>query len=118
MHTTLIAATASQYSAIQSCGSICVVQGLYSSAIEPTNERETSGRVPSGLEWQFDVRPYGDGADTQGGVLGTSQSAASLARVVGPAMAGALFQQFSPGAPYVVAAALALGAAACVRLRS
>ena len=57
-------------------------------------------------------------ASTQGGALGISQSAASLARVVGPVMAGALFQQVSPGAPYVVAAALALGAAACVRLRA
>jgi DHA1 family tetracycline resistance protein-like MFS transporter len=57
------------------------------------------------------------GAGTQGSALGTSQSAASLARVVGPAMAGALFQQFSPAAPYFVAAALALAAAACVRLR-
>ena len=56
-------------------------------------------------------------ADMQGGALGTSQSAASLARVVGPAMAGALFQQLAPSAPYFVAAVLALGAAACVRLR-
>jgi len=56
------------------------------------------------------------GIDVQGGALGTSQSAASLARVVGPVMAGALFQQISPSAPYFVAAALALGAAGCVRL--
>ncbi len=56
-------------------------------------------------------------ARTQGGALGTSQSASSLARVVGPVLAGALFQQLSPGAPYFVAAVLALGAAACVRLR-
>jgi general secretion pathway protein I len=26
---------------------------------------ETSGRTPSGLEWQFDVRHYGDDQDTQ-----------------------------------------------------
>jgi predicted MFS family arabinose efflux permease len=37
--------------------------------------------------------------------------------VVGPALAGALFQQFSPGAPYLLAAALALAAAACVRVK-
>jgi MFS family permease len=55
--------------------------------------------------------------DTQGSALGISQSAASLARVVGPALAGALFQQLSPGAPYLLAAALALGAAACVRVK-
>ena len=56
-------------------------------------------------------------ADTQGGSLGVSQSAASLARVVGPVLAGAMFQQLSPGAPYLLAAALALAAAACVRLK-
>lgn len=55
-------------------------------------------------------------ADTQGGTLGVSQSAASLARVVGPVLAGALFQHLSPGAPYLLAAALALAAAGCVRL--
>jgi|HubBroStandDraft_5_1064220.scaffolds.fasta_scaffold22871_4 general secretion pathway protein I len=26
---------------------------------------ETSGRAPSGMEWQFDVRPYGGDSDTQ-----------------------------------------------------
>jgi MFS family permease len=55
-------------------------------------------------------------ADRQGGTLGVSQSASSLARVLGPVLAGALFQQISPGAPYVLAALLALAAAACVRL--
>ncbi len=57
------------------------------------------------------------GKSAQGSTLGTSQSASSLARVVGPALAGALFQRFSPGAPYLLAAALALAAAACVRVR-
>ncbi|MGZ6143359.1 MAG: MFS transporter [Myxococcales bacterium] len=57
-------------------------------------------------------------AGTQGGALGTSQSASSLARVVGPVLAGALFQQVSPGAPYVLAAVLALAAAGCVRLKA
>ena len=51
-------------------------------------------------------------ADEQGGTLGTSQAAASLARVIGPALAGFLFQQLSPGAPYFVGGALALAAAA------
>ncbi|HTO96474.1 MAG TPA: MFS transporter [Myxococcales bacterium] len=55
-------------------------------------------------------------ADSQGGALGISQSAASLARVIGPAMGGALFEQIAPGAPYVVAAALSLAALICVRL--
>ena len=57
-------------------------------------------------------------ADTQGGALGISQSAASLARVLGPAMGGALFQQVAPGAPYVVAAGLSLAAVVCARLES
>lgn len=52
-------------------------------------------------------------AETQGGALGVSQSAASLARVIGPALGGALFQQVTPGAPYLVAAALSMGALIC-----
>lgn len=56
--------------------------------------------------------------NTQGGALGISQSAASLARVGGPVLAGALFQQVSPGAPYLLASVLALAAAACVRVRT
>src|SRR3954471_8474820 len=55
-------------------------------------------------------------AETQGGTLGVSQSAASLARVIGPALGGALFQQVAPGAPYLVAAALSLAAVVCARL--
>jgi MFS family permease len=51
--------------------------------------------------------------ETQGGTLGISQSAASLARVVGPAVGGALFQQVAPGAPYLVAAGLSLAAVIC-----
>jgi MFS family permease len=52
-------------------------------------------------------------ADTQGGALGVSQSAASLARVLGPTIGGALFQHVAPGAPYVVAAGLSLAAIVC-----
>jgi DHA1 family tetracycline resistance protein-like MFS transporter len=52
-------------------------------------------------------------AESQGGALGISQSAASLARVLGPAMGGALFQQVAPGAPYLVAAALSVAAVLC-----
>ena len=52
-------------------------------------------------------------ADMQGGALGVSQSAASLARVLGPTIGGALFQQITPGAPYFVAAALSVAALIC-----
>jgi predicted MFS family arabinose efflux permease len=52
-------------------------------------------------------------ADMQGGALGVSQSAASLARVLGPAIGGALFQQVAPAAPYFIAAALSLCALLC-----
>ena len=52
-------------------------------------------------------------ADMQGGALGVSQSAASLARVLGPAVGGALFQQLTPGSPYFVAAALSVAALIC-----
>lgn len=50
-------------------------------------------------------------ANEQGGTLGNSQAAASLARVLGPFLAGVLFQHLSPGAPYAAGAALALAAA-------
>jgi MFS family permease len=57
-------------------------------------------------------------AESQGGALGISQSAASLARVFGPAVGGVLFQQVAPGAPYLVAAGLSLAAVVCARLES
>jgi MFS transporter, DHA1 family, tetracycline resistance protein len=56
--------------------------------------------------------------EMQGGALGISQAAASLARVAGPAVGGALFQQIAPGAPYLVAAGLSLAAVICARLES
>lgn len=55
-------------------------------------------------------------ADRQGGTLGVSQAAASLARVAGPFAAGILFQRIGPAAPYAVAALLA-GLAALVATR-
>jgi DHA1 family tetracycline resistance protein-like MFS transporter len=45
-------------------------------------------------------------ADTQGGVLGLSQSLASLARVVGPAWGGWLYDEFGMTTPYLSAAGL------------
>jgi len=56
--------------------------------------------------------------DSQGGALGISQAAASLARVVGPAVGGLLFEQIAPGAPYLVAAGLSLAAVLCTRLEA
>ena len=50
-------------------------------------------------------------ADMQGGALGVSQSAASLARVIGPFVAGVIFQNVAAGSPYVTGAALALASA-------
>jgi len=46
------------------------------------------------------------GADMQGGVLGVSQSLASLARVVGPAWGGWLYDRYGTVTPYVSAAVL------------
>lgn len=40
-------------------------------------------------------------ANEQGSVLGTSQSASSLARVVGPALGGWVYGTFAPRSPYV-----------------
>ena len=49
-------------------------------------------------------------ADTErGGVLGLSQSAQSLARIVGPAVAGALYGGFGRNAPYYLGALLMIG---------
>jgi predicted MFS family arabinose efflux permease len=56
------------------------------------------------------------GADAQGRMLGTLQSLSALARVLGPAVGGLLYQSIAPGAPYfagavgmAIAAALAVG---------
>jgi DHA1 family tetracycline resistance protein-like MFS transporter len=51
-------------------------------------------------------------ADMQGGALGVSQSAASLARVIGPFVAGVIFQNVAAGSPFVTGAALAVASAA------
>src|SRR5207253_256707 len=48
MSTTLAAASASQYSAIQSCGSICVVYGLHSRPSDSMNVRLTAGQSTAG----------------------------------------------------------------------
>lgn len=45
----------------------------------------------------------------QGSVLGVSQSAASLARILGPALAGLVFAGFGRNAPYIAGAAIMLG---------
>jgi DHA1 family tetracycline resistance protein-like MFS transporter len=44
--------------------------------------------------------------DERGGVMGVAQSASSLARVIGPAVAGQLFDFFDRDMPYYVAAAV------------
>ena len=50
----------------------------------------------------------------RGVVLGAQQSAGGLARVVGPALGGALLGAAASGVPYLVGAALSLVAAAVV----
>jgi MFS transporter, DHA1 family, tetracycline resistance protein len=51
-------------------------------------------------------------ADERGGVLGVAQSAGSLARIVGPALAGPLFSGFGRDAPYYAGAAVMVVAVA------
>jgi MFS transporter, DHA1 family, tetracycline resistance protein len=46
----------------------------------------------------------------RGAVMGLSQSASALGRVLGPLGAGALFDAFSPAAPFTAAACVILGA--------
>lgn len=48
------------------------------------------------------------GKTMRGGTLGVSQSAASLARILGPAFAGAIFALLGRNAPYVAGAAIML----------
>jgi len=48
------------------------------------------------------------GADERGGIMGVAQSGASLARVVGPAIAGPLFELFGRNAPYYAGALVML----------
>jgi DHA1 family tetracycline resistance protein-like MFS transporter len=56
-------------------------------------------------------------ADERGGILGVSQSASSLSRILGPAVAGPLFQRFGRDAPYYAGAAvMALVVAMALRL--
>ena len=56
-------------------------------------------------------------ADERGGVLGVAQSAGSLARIVGPGLAGPLFSAFGRDAPYYAAAAvMVLAVAMALRL--
>jgi DHA1 family tetracycline resistance protein-like MFS transporter len=50
--------------------------------------------------------------DERGGVLGVSQSASSLARILGPAIAGPLFEGFGRDAPYLVGALIMAGVTA------
>jgi MFS transporter, DHA1 family, tetracycline resistance protein len=55
--------------------------------------------------------------DERGGILGVSQSASSLSRILGPAVAGPLFQGIGRSAPYVAGAlAMALVVALAARL--
>ncbi|MBS0386153.1 MAG: MFS transporter [Proteobacteria bacterium] len=49
-------------------------------------------------------------AEERGAVMGLSQSASALGRVIGPMGAGAIFDAFGHGAPFAIAATLMLGA--------
>jgi MFS family permease len=51
------------------------------------------------------------GADAQGVTLGSLQSASALARVLGPAAGGVLYQALNPSAPYYIGALGMIGAA-------
>jgi len=57
------------------------------------------------------------GADERGGVMGVTQSASSLARILGPALAGAVFTLWGRDAPYYLGAVMmALVVAMALRL--
>jgi MFS family permease len=50
------------------------------------------------------------GVEEQGEVMGLAQSVGSLSRVLGPVIAGALFEAFGRNSPYLWGAALVGGA--------
>jgi MFS transporter, DHA1 family, tetracycline resistance protein len=50
------------------------------------------------------------GAEEQGEVMGVAQSVGSLSRVLGPIMAGALFEAFGRNSPFLWGAALVAAA--------
>jgi predicted MFS family arabinose efflux permease len=52
------------------------------------------------------------GPEVQGNNLGVSQSLSSLARILGPAIGGALYQHAGVGSPFAISSALVLGGAA------
>src|SRR5439155_1439452 len=52
-------------------------------------------------------------ASEQGAILGTNQSAASLARVIGPACGGFVYGAFGPRSPYITATVGMLVALTC-----
>ena len=54
------------------------------------------------------------GADGRGSALGLQQSAGAFGRILGPLLAGVLFGRVAVGAPYLVAAVLAVAALAVV----
>ena len=53
-------------------------------------------------------------SERRGGVLGLQQMASGMGRVIGPVMAGVLFQHVGVGAPYVVGAGITAAALALV----
>ncbi len=84
---------------VPALGLLVVGQGL----VTPTMSSAVAGRVR---------------AEQRGRVLGFQQSAGSLARVVGPAAAGVLFEHVGVPAPYLAAGALVLVALVLVPARA
>jgi MFS family permease len=83
----LLAAATTWWLLVPSLGLLVVGQGLAT----PTLSTLVAGRAQ-------DAR--------RGGALGFQQSAGALARIVGPAMGGILFEHVGVAAPYVVGAAM------------
>jgi multidrug resistance protein len=69
------------------CGLLAVGMGFHSPAITALISKRTD-------------------ADTQGGILGLAQSLGSLARVIGPAWGGWLYDRYGMVTPYITAAGL------------
>jgi MFS transporter, DHA1 family, tetracycline resistance protein len=85
----LVALAANVPMLLAACGLLAVGMGFHSPSIMALISRRSD-------------------ADTQGGVLGLSQSLSSLARVVGPAWGGWLYDRYGMVMPYVTAAGLML----------
>jgi MFS family permease len=90
-------------------GLISISHGLALMAVAVTFIGVGNGLVNPSLSGSVSLV---SGPEVQGNNLGVSQSLSSLARILGPAIGGALYQHAGVGSPFAISSALVLGGAA------